>query len=105
MEARWREEKKTDLCSVLSPGLSLSRLTQPRPRPLRKHWPGAGGDRHGQTGGVQPGVQWCGGGGGGGVPAVPAVHSLQVHHHNGQSLYSHRRVGMTGGRPGQSDDN
>ena len=45
-------------------------------------------------------VTWC----------CTPVQSPQVHHHNGQSLYSHRRVGMTGrggggAGPDQSDDN
>ena len=87
----------------------MSCLTRPRPRPLRKHSPGAWGDRHGQAGGAG-GVHYCLQPGVHSLDGVP-VQSLQVHHHNGQSLYSHRRVGMTGGGGGggagsyKSDDN
>ena len=78
--ARWGLKKRRRICFAPRTELSMSCLTQPRPRPLRKHSPGAWVDRRGQVGdGVA--VQWS---------LQPAVQSLDA-----VARYSHYKFTIT----------
>ena len=86
------EEKKTDLFSAVRADHTMSWLRAPAAKKTLAR--SLTGDWHGEGEGLySPGVYSDGDGGDCTEPG------LQVYHHNGQSLYSHRRVGMTGGGP------